>query len=83
VFDPLGQEGRTGLAIVNSGPAAGSSGAVPITAAAFLTGETVERIDGGAGIGMGIEATATLCTNASPLAQQQDAAEQVGPISMR
>ena len=41
--------------------------------------EAGERIDRGAGIGMRIEPAAAFGADAAPLAEQQGAAEQVGP----
>jgi hypothetical protein len=38
-----------------------------------------EGVDGGAGIGIRVEADAALCANAAPLTGQQGTAEQVGP----
>ena len=42
-------------------------------------GEAGERVEGGTGIGVGIEADAALCADAAPVAGEEGAAEQVGP----
>ena len=60
-------------------PAAGSCGAILVAATAFLAGKGCEGFNRRAGAGMGIEAVAALGADAAPLAQQQSAAEQVGP----
>jgi hypothetical protein len=60
-------------------PAAGSCGAVLVAAAAFLAGKGGEGIDGGAGVGMGIETAAALGADASPVARPI----RSGQISMR
>ena len=52
---------------------------VLVAAAALGAGELGEGVDGGAGVGVGIEADAALGADAAPLAGQQRAAEQVGP----
>jgi hypothetical protein len=53
-------------------PAAGSCCAVLVAGAAFLAGKGGGGIDGGAGVGID---TAALGADASPVAQQQGAAE--------
>ena len=60
-------------------PAAGSCGAILVAATAFLAGKGCDGIDRRTGVGVGIEAVAALGADAAPLAQQQSAAEQVGP----
>ena len=59
--------------------AASSSGVIPVAAASLGVGEPGERIDGGAGIRVRIEADAALCADATPVAGEERAAEQVGP----
>src|SRR4051794_17182006 len=56
-----------------------SCGAVPIAALAFPLDQAGEGVEGGTRIGMRIEPAAAFGTDATPLADQQGAAEQVGP----
>ena len=67
------------LALCRWPSGAGHAGLVPVAAAALGAGEPGEGVDGGAGVGVRIEADAALGADAAPLAGQQRAAEQVGP----
>ena len=53
--------------------------AVLVAAAAFAAGEPGEGVEGGAGVGVRVEADAALGADAAPVAGEQGAAEQVGP----
>jgi hypothetical protein len=50
-----------------------------VAALALLPCQTRQCVDGGARIGVWVEPAATFGADAAPLAQQQGAAEQVGP----
>jgi len=52
---------------------------VPVAATALGPGEVGEGVDGGAGVGMRVEADAALGADATPLAGEQRAAEQIRP----
>jgi hypothetical protein len=52
---------------------------IPVAAATLGVSEPGERVNGGAGVRVGIEADAALGANAAPLAGEERAAEQVGP----
>jgi hypothetical protein len=56
-----------------------SPGSVPVAAATLGVSEPGERVDGGAGVWVRIEADATLGADAAPLAGEERAAEQIGP----
>ena len=56
-----------------------SKHAIAIAAAAFGAGASGQRVDSGARVGMVIETVAAACAATTPTADQQGAAEQVGP----
>ena len=56
-----------------------SPGPILVAAAPFGAEEGGEGVDGGAGVGIGVEAAAALGSDAAPLADEEGAAEEVGP----
>jgi hypothetical protein len=56
-----------------------SRGAVAVATTPLGVEEACEGVDGGAGIGVWIEAPAAFGADASPLADEEGAAEEVGP----
>ena len=71
--------GGTARAAPSRSMAPWSCRAILIAATALGVDDLGEGVDGGARIGMGIEPAAAFGADAAPLADQQSAAEQVGP----